>query len=451
MSIKQNEEPFPSDNLLNDNLLNDNLLNDNLLNNNLLNDNLLDDSLIEPSILDVNIDNELSHPINKQDEKQEQNELCIILDPTLIVNPKGMQPIENNNKQQNQQQIHQHLPELMKTIQEHETNLYRECTQNGFVNAVLLAYNSHSPLRIRPDDIHCMLQLIFSTYINNNSEKFKHYFVSHQGKKELEVGLSMNPDIHEFTNAMSDLVKKNVINPDLLEVFETKYSTSTLLTQLVFKSLIFNTLKEYFSYQARCLCGIPSIILAGSIEDWNKLGSMYTVMKKFMTQDQECELKDWIPQMDIIMKMFIETRSLAVSGTIDAPLECKLLWERVISTEPRGSGKDNIALGGWISILVPYDVLNKVKDFSEQLPYLDISNEKPPTGVYYIYQNKREKFYGAVDCAHIQRSMFCTPITIIKNKQKFKSEIDAGISEYPHINQRGEVMTNFVISTQIVP
>lgn len=70
---------------------------------------------------------------------------------------------------------------------EHEKSIYTEQTDSGLVNAFLLAYNNHLPLRLRPDDIHCALQMIFSTYVNNNAEKLRHLFVEHDGKKVLSV------------------------------------------------------------------------------------------------------------------------------------------------------------------------------------------------------------------------------------------------------------------------
>lgn len=130
--------------------------------------------------------------------------------------------------------------------QSYDNNLYSGQTNNGLLNAFLLAYNKHLPLRIKPDVLHCALQLTFATYINNNAEKFRHCFVDHDGQKKLEV-TSDELNVHVFADLMSREVKNNVKNPELLECLEMVYTTSTPLSQTVSKSLIFNTLKSYFT------------------------------------------------------------------------------------------------------------------------------------------------------------------------------------------------------------
>src|SRR6266542_6773522 len=60
-------------------------------------------------------------------------------------------------------------------------------TSHGLAAAILHAYNNHQHLRLSPDDVWLTIAQGVSHHINFNPEKFRHYFVNHQGKKELIV------------------------------------------------------------------------------------------------------------------------------------------------------------------------------------------------------------------------------------------------------------------------
>ena len=58
---------------------------------------------------------------------------------------------------------------------------------NGFFSAFLWAYNLHGDVKITPDDVWMVIMLYFSKYVNDNAEKLRPTFVSHEGKKKLTV------------------------------------------------------------------------------------------------------------------------------------------------------------------------------------------------------------------------------------------------------------------------
>ena len=75
--------------------------------------------------------------------------------------------------------------EYCERLLEKDKQIYR--TTNNFINAFLDAYNFHKTLKIRPDDIKLQILTIISICVNNNPEKFRNYFVDHEGKKNLVV------------------------------------------------------------------------------------------------------------------------------------------------------------------------------------------------------------------------------------------------------------------------
>jgi hypothetical protein len=117
-------------------------------------------------------------------------------------------------------------PENFYSEYEFTSNLIQEDSNNNLVNTFLAAYNSHKPLRLRPDDINLALQLVWSTCLNNNHEKFRSQFVKHQGKMELKVeSLVFNSDF--FCQEFANLMKKNVKNPEFIEQFTKEFTTTT--------------------------------------------------------------------------------------------------------------------------------------------------------------------------------------------------------------------------------
>ena len=58
---------------------------------------------------------------------------------------------------------------------------------NGFVWAVIQAYNEHHSLVIRPDDVWLAILTQFSIYVNAHAEEHRRQFVAHDGQIELEI------------------------------------------------------------------------------------------------------------------------------------------------------------------------------------------------------------------------------------------------------------------------
>lgn len=203
-----------------------------------------------------------------------------------------------------------------------------------------------------------------------------------------------------------------------------------------------NTLKEYYKIEFVMSCGIPEIILVGSQEDWNKIKIVFEKMKKVMSTDEDCELKHWIPCMDLVLTMFIDLRMMALNGKVDAPKKYKLLWDRVITFVPRGSGSGEM-LGGWISVLSPYSTKNTVKGIFINLPCLDVERTVVKSNNVYENQDIMKEFYGGVGWKTVQTTMFSTPATFKDlDGSECDIQISAGINVNPHVNDREEVGMN---------
>ena len=301
-------------------------------------------------------------------------------------------------------------PSLYYSEYEHTTNMIKGSTHNHLINAFIAAYNNHLPLRLRPDDILMALQMIIATCINNNSEKMRNLFVEHSDKMTLTVTRATF-DLNYFCNQFKLLMQKNIKNPEFITKYTTSFSTTSILHSTISNMFLMNSLKEYFSFEMILDCGIPSVILEGTQEDWLQLKDFYEYFKNFL---KDTELKDFFLHFDIIFYMFIEMRLLQEEGIAEATNNMKKLWERVISFIPQGSGSDTI-LGGWARLLVPYSSENTLIGFDKKIKCLDIEINVPCNieNCSYKEQDILREYYFASGWNSMQKSCLITPCDLL--------------------------------------
>jgi len=363
------------------------------------------------------------------------SQLIINFDSTLEV-----KPIDDRKKAENlceQKTLNLQNSENFYSEYESTKNLINEDSCNEFVNTFLAAYNSHKPLRLRPDDINLALQLIWSVCLNLNAEKFRSEFVEHQGKMELKVE-SQVFDSNFFCQQFANLMKQNIKNPEFIEQFTKEYTTTTQLIKTVTNQILMNTLKEYFSCSMILGCGISKVIMEGTKEDWNKLSESYEYFKTFFANT---ELGLWFVHFDVIMKNLISMRELQDEGTVEATDELKEFWLRVISYVPQGSGGQTI-LGGWVRLLTPYSSSNTIVGLDKPILCLDLSKKRPEYSRDYKQQDVLAKYYAATGWSELQKSLIETPAKLFDyDGTEYEVEFVSGFYP-PYERDDGSISTN---------
>lgn len=345
---------------------------------------------------------------------------------------------------------YEHTENLLSLSENQDNKNYRNSqkyhqTDHHLVNGFLYAYNNHLPLKIRPDDIQLIIQSVLAVCVNNNTEKFRSLFVSHEGKMKISVeNATFDPNF--FCEIFSKAMTENLKDPVFVEKFTPKFSTTTPIIQTVSNMMLMNTLKEYFSYEMILGCGIPNVILCGSQGDWKTLSENYVYFKIFF---KGTELDNWFKHFDTIIEMFLEMRMLAVSGTVQPPNHIKELWKRVISYVPQGSGGDRI-LGGWIRLLIPYTGANKlIGGLDRKIKCLDLNIPDPILEKYgkgqvsleegrhvgYDMQDKLKDFYIANGWSTVPKSNVLTPAVLIDyDETEYQVEFASGFYESAFID-----------------
>lgn len=214
-------------------------------------------------------------------------------------------------------------------------------TRNNLVNAFLTAYNCHVPLVLRADDILLAISQVVTTHVNQNAEELRSKLVSHEGKKQLTVTLP-RPDWSQFISEMAKLVDANS-STELSKLLRSSFTTTTPVARTVSDLAVMSTFKAYFEYTFILCCGIPAVVLEGSIDDWTELRERYKAIKRELPG-----LQWWYKFFDRVLDLLVDCK---VRGF--ATSEDRLVWQKCITLQPQGSGGGRL-LCGWVHLFTPF-------------------------------------------------------------------------------------------------
>jgi hypothetical protein len=252
----------------------------------------------------------------------------------------------------------------------------------------------------------------------------------------------------EIFEEFGKLLEENIKCPEFAQHYKHRFTTTTNIISVVNNLTLMNTLKEYFSFTMICMCGIPSVVLDGTQEDWISLMDTYkyfksithkcehrysktvrpflniralfwfaNIRKPFSNSTRhKYELKNWYNHFDVIMDMFLEMRMLQKNGHItNPPNNIIKLWERVISYIPQGSGGETM-LGGWVRLFCPYTRDKTIiSGMDNSIECLNIKKPIPNKEKYdyYTYQDVAKEFYFGADWDIVPSAIVLTPATMI--------------------------------------
>ena len=116
----------------------------------------------------------------------------------------------------------------------------------------------------------------FSDFVNEHSEELRENFVDFKGKQNwIFHKLGKLDDINEYKDGIIKELNNKIsdyIGNELNDILTPNFSTSTKETIIAGKASIMAIFKNYFRFGGEMfLCGIPYIILEGTLEDWEKI------------------------------------------------------------------------------------------------------------------------------------------------------------------------------------
>ena len=180
--------------------------------------------------------------------------------------------------------------------------LTRGGADHSLVSMVYLAFSEHHPLVLTPDAVWITLAQGFAQHINNHANALRSNIVTHKGTVTLYATtweLANSEDWANVIQQWSDGVQPR-LPADLCRLMICDFSTTTPIARTVSQVVMLEAFQQYFDYQLMCICGIPTITLKGSVQDWVKIRERVDVMAGF-------HLEWWTDRFKPIVDGFIDT------------------------------------------------------------------------------------------------------------------------------------------------
>lgn len=246
---------------------------------------------------------------------------------------------------------------------------------HGFVQAVHESFNHHYKLVLKPTDVWQLIIDGVAKTVADHAEELRSKFVEHEGKQKIIVdrdefvmGNGNSNDWPGVFDEFSSEIEKRVTKSDLPRVFTRDYSTSTPLTRLVSHITLMGSMKGFFKYILRTRCGIPSVRLEGTVDDWSELLCRVDALKL-----HEIKLEHWVEPLRFVLRNFESSRQ----GRPDLKF-----WRNFYKYDQQ-SGSDEVS--GFMLLLFP-DLISACTQFKrysdEQCEVIDMTKLSSSTKLF---------------------------------------------------------------------
>ena len=218
---------------------------------------------------------------------------------------------------------------------------------------LLQAFCQHRPVTLTPDAIWMVICQQFSYCVNRHPEEYRRMLVKHEGKKEVAIQsqedlFSGDADWQALISGFTSEIAKYTSN-DITTTLVADFSTTGIDERIASKVTLMDVVKPYFAYKViYAVCGIPSITLTGTPDDWRKVLEKTQALEAF-------GLGWWTSELEPILEEFIR----ASEGNPDY-----WFWKDIVmKTRPQTIQGPSCArrsprmteFDGWFLKFFPYD------------------------------------------------------------------------------------------------
>lgn len=220
-------------------------------------------------------------------------------------------------------------------------------THHPLIAAVHAAFAFHHPIAFSPDMIWLTITRGLAQHINLNAENLRHHFVSHSEKVKIKVrrdefikGSTRNDWEGVFSEFSGKICQH--IGEATHQLIVADFSTTGSVERAASEIVLLEAMQSYFDYELSTKCGIPSIKLEGTPEDWRSIVERVAKFADF-------GLDWWVNPLLPILREFVS----AAEGKANTEF-----WDSIYKYRgAEGSGGPSIT--GWIAKLFPYTVLDR--------------------------------------------------------------------------------------------
>ena len=231
----------------------------------------------------------------------------------------------------------------------------RIVVKDAFFQCMVNAYAEHKSITLSPDMMWLLISQGFARYVNAHSEELRSQLVYHEGKQDLAVEtkddlLSSEADWGKLMNNFSKEIERHT-KGEVAQVLAADFSTTTPVERIASQITLMESMKSYFDYLAvRLGCGIPSVTLQGTPDDWRAVLSKTQKLGQY-------GLSEWTQSLEPILNEFIKTAEGKPNQRFWQEIVKKQRVDGLATVRPC-SGDRPTMLDGWILKFFPTEYGN---------------------------------------------------------------------------------------------
>ena len=226
----------------------------------------------------------------------------------------------------------------------------RIVVKDAFYQCMVRAYAEHKSVTLSPDMMWLLISQGFARYVNAHSEELRSQLVYHEGKQDLMVMtkddlLSGKADWGKLMNDFSKEIERHT-KGEVAKTIAADFSTTTPVERIASQITLMESMKSYFNYLAgRIGCGIPSVTLQGTPDDWRAVLSKTQKLGQY-------GLSEWTQTLEPILNEFIKTAEGNPNQRFWQEMVKKQRVDEFASARPCSADKPT-ELDGWILKFFP--------------------------------------------------------------------------------------------------
>jgi hypothetical protein len=224
--------------------------------------------------------------------------------------------------------------------------------QDPFFRIMVTAFAEHRPVKMSPDAIWLLICQQFGEYVKQNAEQLRGKFVSHDGTMDLVVDsksdlFAKDADWQAVMDSFATQIEKNT-KGEIANIIKADFTTTNWSDRIASEITLMKAVNPYFKYAVYHIsCGIPSITLDGTPEDWQKVLDKTRALSKY-------GLEWWTSDLEVILKEFVK----ASEGHAD-----RGFWQDIVMKNRPGEGhrgrncspNKGHTLNGWFVKFFPFN------------------------------------------------------------------------------------------------
>ena len=245
--------------------------------------------------------------------------------------------------------------------------------KKSLIAGLVLAYKNHYPITISPDMIWILILQGYSRFMEKYFELVREKYVHFEGKKNIcinRLGIFPEEATKEtwegIINEIVEEIEKH-IGKEISSNLQSDFSTTNPVTLATSQVSIMSAMKQYFVYKVLMGgCGISSITLEGSLDDWKKIKSKL----EFLSSKA---LKWWTKHLIPIIDNIIETKEYYDKNK---KINNELIdfWKGMIKLKGKGDMYEPHIINGWIIKFIP-DLSDQKPKLYEEISEVDVPDQ----------------------------------------------------------------------------